>query len=186
MTAARFISERAVRNLATAGRGVRRRPRLRGFQWHPRRRRWRSSRCRCTGGVPRQRSPGINGKHHVAGGIAIAIGAMVDAAIVMIENAHKKIEAGSTPIRAARARRQRALGGDDAGCGRGPARLLLPPLVITPSFVPVVHALQAQEWGRLFGPGLGARYLGHGCGGWTVGDAAIPVLMGVLDPRPHS
>ena len=35
---------------------------------------------------------GVNAQHHEFGGIAIAIGAMVDAAIVMIENAHKHIE----------------------------------------------------------------------------------------------
>jgi Cu(I)/Ag(I) efflux system membrane protein CusA/SilA len=44
-------------------------------------------------GLPRHALPGHQRQHHVAGGIAIAVGAMVDAAVVMIENAHKKLEA---------------------------------------------------------------------------------------------
>jgi Cu(I)/Ag(I) efflux system membrane protein CusA/SilA len=39
------------------------------------------------------RIPGDQREHHVAGASAIAVGAMVDAAVVMIENAHKKLEA---------------------------------------------------------------------------------------------
>ena len=76
------------------------------------------------------------------GGIAIAIGAMVDAAIVMIENAHKHLE--------------RAAPGDsrvqimiDAAKEVGPA-LFFSLLIITVSFLPV-FALEAQE-GRLFKP----------------------------------
>ncbi len=76
------------------------------------------------------------------GGIAIAIGAMVDAAIIMIENAHKHLERdrGKKPhweiIR-------------DAAKEVGPT-LFYSLLVITVSFVPV-FALQEQE-GRLFKP----------------------------------
>ncbi|HET9702134.1 MAG TPA: efflux RND transporter permease subunit [Burkholderiales bacterium] len=93
---------------------------------------------------------GLNSNIMSLGGIAIAIGAMVDAAIVMIENAHKHIERA-----------------DPAGCGRnlgadervaviveacrevGPA-LFFSLLIITVSFLPV-FTLEAQE-GRLFAP----------------------------------
>ncbi|MBF0157079.1 MAG: efflux RND transporter permease subunit [Magnetococcales bacterium] len=76
------------------------------------------------------------------GGIAIAVGAMVDAAIVMIENAHKHLEraAPGTP-------RARIL--IEAATEVGPA-LFFSLLVITVSFLPV-FTLEAQE-GRLFKP----------------------------------
>ena len=85
---------------------------------------------------------GINANIMSLGGIAIAIGAMVDAAIVMIENAHKHLErdGGKTP-------RARVI--LDAAVEVGPA-LFLSLLIITVSFVPV-FSLQAQE-GRLFSP----------------------------------
>jgi Cu(I)/Ag(I) efflux system membrane protein CusA/SilA len=76
------------------------------------------------------------------GGIAIAIGAMVDAAIVMIENAHKHLEragAGEPRLKVLVA----------AAVEVGPA-LFFSLLVITVSFIPI-FALQAQE-GRLFHP----------------------------------
>jgi copper/silver efflux system protein len=76
------------------------------------------------------------------GGIAIAIGAMIDAAIVMIENAHKHLERASagTP-------RVNVL--VDAACEVGPA-LFFSLLIITVSFLPI-FTLEAQE-GRLFKP----------------------------------
>ena len=85
---------------------------------------------------------GINANIMSLGGIAIAIGAMVDAAIVMVENAHKHLErdAGKSP-------RARII--LDAAVEVGPA-LYLSLLIITVSFVPV-FSLQAQE-GRLFSP----------------------------------
>ena len=85
---------------------------------------------------------GINANIMSLGGIAIAIGAMVDAAIVMVENAHKHLErdAGKTP-------RARII--IEAAVEVGPA-LFLSLLIITVSFVPV-FSLQAQE-GRLFSP----------------------------------
>ena len=52
---------------------------------------------------------GINANIMSLGGIAIAIGAMVDAAIVMIENAHKKLEAWQHAHPRRDARRRRAL-----------------------------------------------------------------------------
>jgi copper/silver efflux system protein len=76
------------------------------------------------------------------GGIAIAIGAMVDAAIVMIENAHKRLERAS-PMES------RAQVIVRAASEVGPA-LFFSLLVITVSFLPI-FALEAQE-GRLFKP----------------------------------
>ncbi len=76
------------------------------------------------------------------GGIAIAIGAMVDAAIVMIENAHKHIE--RMPPGASRTEAV-----IDAAIEVGPS-LFFSLLIITVSFLPI-FALEAQE-GRLFHP----------------------------------
>jgi len=85
---------------------------------------------------------GIGANIMSLGGIAIAIGAMVDAAIVMIENAHKHIEhEGATKSHAALIK--------DAAVEVGPT-LFFSLLVITVSFLPV-FTLQAQE-GRLFKP----------------------------------
>ncbi len=76
------------------------------------------------------------------GGIAIAVGAMVDAAIVMIENAHKRLErAGSDKTRAEVI--------IEAAIQVGPP-LFFSLLVITVSFLPI-FTLEAQE-GRLFKP----------------------------------
>jgi Cu(I)/Ag(I) efflux system membrane protein CusA/SilA len=78
------------------------------------------------------------------GGMAIAIGAMVDAAIVLVENAHKRLEE-SGPLDFV-ARREVIL---DAACSVG-RPLFFSLLVITVSFLPV-FALTGQE-GRLFHP----------------------------------
>jgi len=76
------------------------------------------------------------------GGIAIAIGAMVDAAIVMIENAHKHLERAGPD----QSRVQILI---DAACEVGPA-LFFSLLIITVSFMPI-FTLESQE-GRLFSP----------------------------------
>ena len=76
------------------------------------------------------------------GGIAIAVGAMIDAAIVMIENAHKHLERAPPD----KPRVQVLIG---AATEVGPA-LFFSLLVITVSFLPI-FTLEAQE-GRLFGP----------------------------------
>ena len=81
------------------------------------------------------------------GGIAIAVGAMVDAAIIMIENAHKHIEHENTKPEAERRPRREVL--IEAASEVGPS-LFFSLLVITVSFLPV-FALQDQE-GRLFKP----------------------------------
>ncbi len=93
---------------------------------------------------------GINANIMSLGGIAIAVGAMVDAAVVMIENAHKKLEQwrhahdGRDPAGEERLRLMA-----DAASEVGPA-LFFSLLIITLSFVPV-FTLEAQE-GRLFAP----------------------------------
>lgn len=90
---------------------------------------------------------GINANIMSLSGIAIAIGAMVDAAIIMIENAHKHIEHEVLkPPREQRDHWQVIL---DAAKEVGPA-LFYSLLVITVSFIPV-FTLEAQE-GRLFRP----------------------------------
>jgi Cu(I)/Ag(I) efflux system membrane protein CusA/SilA len=109
---------------------------------------------------------GINANIMSLGGIAIAIGAMVDAAIVMIENAHKQIElAGPREDRwqvILRAARQ-----------VGPA-LFFSLLVITLSFLPV-FALEAQE-GMLFKPlAYTKTYAMAAAAGLAV--TLVPVLM---------
>ena len=85
---------------------------------------------------------GISSTIMSLGGIAIAIGAMIDAAIVMIENAHKHIERAGPD-----APRIKAL--VDAAVEVGPS-LFFSLLIITVSFLPI-FALEAQE-GRLFKP----------------------------------
>ncbi|MGZ5204425.1 MAG: efflux RND transporter permease subunit [Caldimonas sp.] len=121
------------------------------------------------------RHQGINANIMSLGGIAIAIGAMVDAAVVMIENAHKKIEAWQ------HANPGRALAGEerwqvttDAAVEVGPA-LFFSLLIITLSFIPV-FTLEAQE-GRLFGPlAFTKTYAMAAAAGLSV--TLIPVLMG--------
>jgi Cu(I)/Ag(I) efflux system membrane protein CusA/SilA len=85
---------------------------------------------------------GISSNIMSLGGIAIAIGAMVDAAIVMIENAHKHLERAARDVS-----RQQAI--IDAAVEVGPA-LFFSLLVVTVSFLPM-FTLEAQE-GRLFKP----------------------------------
>ncbi len=85
---------------------------------------------------------GIGSNIMSLGGIAIAIGAMVDAAIVMIENAHKHMERAEPS-------RSRIAILIDAASEVGPA-LFFSLLVITVSFMPI-FTLESQE-GRLFSP----------------------------------
>ncbi|KKX29425.1 CusA/CzcA family heavy metal efflux RND transporter [Rhizobium sp. LC145] len=85
---------------------------------------------------------GIGANIMSLGGIAIAIGAMIDAAIVMIENAHKHLERAPPD----KNRTQVLI---DAASEVGPA-LFFSLLIITVSFLPI-FTLESQE-GRLFGP----------------------------------
>ncbi len=117
---------------------------------------------------------GINANIMSLGGIAIAIGAMVDAAVVMIENAHKHLEAWSqkNPDRGPSAAEQATLIAGAAG-EVGPA-LFFSLLIITLSFVPV-FTLEAQE-GKLFGPlAFTKTYAMAAAAGISV--TLIPVLM---------
>jgi Cu(I)/Ag(I) efflux system membrane protein CusA/SilA len=120
---------------------------------------------------------GVNANIMSLGGIAIAIGAMVDAAVVMIENAHKHLEEwgrqhpSKTLVGEAR---WRVIG--DAAAEVGPA-LFFSLLIITLSFIPV-FALEAQE-GRLFSPlAFTKTYSMAAAAGLAV--TLIPVLMGYL------
>ena len=118
---------------------------------------------------------GINANIMSLGGIAIAIGAMVDAAIVMIENMHKVLEQwrhdnpGQEPTSADYWRLA-----ERAAIEVGPA-LFCSLLIITLSFIPV-FSLEAQE-GRMFAPLAFTKT-------WAMAAAAglgitlVPVLMG--------
>ena len=92
---------------------------------------------------------GINANIMSLGGIAIAIGAMVDGAIVMIENAHKHLEHAARDRDRPLTLTERWTAIADASKEVGPA-LFFSLLIITVSFLPV-FTLQAQE-GRLFAP----------------------------------
>ncbi len=120
---------------------------------------------------------GVNANIMSLGGIAIAIGAMVDAAIVMIENAHKKLETWQHAHPGARLDGEERWGlVADAAVEVGPA-LFFSLLIITLSFVPV-FALEAQE-GRLFAPlAYTKTYAMAAAAGLSV--TLVPVLMGFL------
>jgi Cu(I)/Ag(I) efflux system membrane protein CusA/SilA len=120
---------------------------------------------------------GINANIMSLGGIAIAIGAMVDAAIVMIENAHKRLEHwhASNPNMVLEPRERWTLIAD-ASAQVGPA-LFFSLLIITLSFVPI-FTLEAQE-GRLFAPlAYTKTYAMAAAAGLAV--SLVPVLMGLL------
>ncbi|MGE0158732.1 MAG: efflux RND transporter permease subunit [Gemmatimonadales bacterium] len=109
------------------------------------------------------------------GGLAIAIGAMIDAAIVMVENLHKHMERNE---RAARPRPHWELVIASAR-EVGPS-LFTSLLIITLSFVPV-FALEAQE-GRLFRPLAWTKTLAM-AGAALLSITLVPVLMGLLIRR---
>ena len=120
---------------------------------------------------------GVNANVMSLGGIAIAIGAMVDAAVVMIENAHKHIERWHHmhPDEDLKGDAQWRVVGD-AAAEVGPA-LFFSLLIITLSFIPV-FTLEAQE-GRLFSPlAFTKTYAMAAAAGLSV--TLIPVLMGYL------
>ncbi|MEO6359750.1 MAG: CusA/CzcA family heavy metal efflux RND transporter, partial [Sphingomicrobium sp.] len=114
---------------------------------------------------------GIDANIMSLGGIAIAIGAMVDAAIVMIENAHKKLEYAGGAEGLSESRRVQVL--LDAAMEVGPA-LFFSLLIITLSFLPV-FTLEAQE-GRLFRPlALTKSYSMAAAAGLSI--TLVPVLI---------
>jgi len=111
---------------------------------------------------------GLNANIMSLGGIAIAIGAMVDAAIVMIENVHKHIEREPLTDQ----NRWQVIG--DAAGEVGPP-LFFSLLIITLSFLPV-FTLEAQE-GRLFAPlAFTKTYAMAAAAGLSI--TLVPVLMG--------
>ena len=122
------------------------------------------------------RYQGISANLLSLGGIAIAIGAMVDAAVVMIENVHKHLEHyRDAHDREPEGSERWELIAESAS-EVGPA-LFVSLLVITLSFVPV-FALQAQE-GRLFSPlAYTKTYAMAAAAGLSI--TLIPVLMGYL------
>ncbi len=112
---------------------------------------------------------GLNANIMSLSGIAIAIGAMVDAAIVMIENAHKHLERD-------RGKKDHWQIVMDASKEVGPA-LFYSLLIITLSFLPV-FTLQAQE-GRLFKPLAFTKTYAMGASA-LLAVTLVPVLMGYL------
>lgn len=113
---------------------------------------------------------GINANIMSLGGIAIAIGAMTDAAIVMIENMHKHI--AKTPV--TKENRWQIVA--QSATEVGPA-LFFSLLIITVSFLPV-FILQAQE-GRMFAPlAYTKTYAMAASAGLAV--TLVPVLMGYM------
>lgn len=121
------------------------------------------------------RYQGVNANIMSLGGIAIAIGAMVDAAVVMIENAHKHVEQWQHRHPGEQldgAQHWQVM--TEAAAEVGPA-LFFSLLIITLSFIPV-FTLEAQE-GRLFGPlAYTKTYAMAAAAGLSI--TLVPVLMG--------
>lgn len=111
---------------------------------------------------------GLNANIMSLGGIAIAIGAMIDGAIVMIENMHKHME--RTPL--TKENRWRVVA--DSAAEVGPA-LFFSLLIITVSFVPV-FTLEAQE-GRMFAPLAFTKTYAMAASA-ALAITLVPVLMG--------
>ncbi len=114
------------------------------------------------------RMQGVNANIMSLGGIAIAIGAMVDAAIVMIEAMHRRIEDGKLT----RENRWKVVG--EAASEVGPA-LFFSLAIITVSFIPV-FVLEAQE-GRLFKPLAFTKTYAMAAAA-ILSVTLVPVLMG--------
>ena len=111
---------------------------------------------------------GVNANIMSLGGIAIAIGAMIDGAIVMIENMHKHME--RTPL--TRENRWNVVA--ESASEVGPA-LFFSLLIITVSFVPV-FTLEAQE-GRMFSPLAFTKTYAMAASA-ALAVTVVPVLMG--------
>jgi copper/silver efflux system protein len=113
---------------------------------------------------------GINANIMSLGGIAIAVGAMVDATIVMIENVHKRLEGKEID----QGERWQVVA--DACAEVGPA-LFFSLLIITLSFTPI-FALEAQE-GRMFQP-LAFTKTYAMAAATALSITVVPVLIGLL------
>ena len=118
---------------------------------------------------------GLNANIMSLGGIAIAIGAMIDAAIVMVENLHKHIERSERE----NGRRTHWELVVESAKEVGPA-LFVSLLIITISFVPV-FALEAQE-GRLFKPLALTKTLSMAAAS-LLSITLVPVMMGLFIRR---
>jgi Cu(I)/Ag(I) efflux system membrane protein CusA/SilA len=117
---------------------------------------------------------GINANIMSLGGIALAIGDMVDGAVVMVENAHKHLAEAAEKKQAELTPKERwqAIGKASQEVGSG---LFFSLLVITVSFLPII-TMQAQE-GRLFSPlAFTKSYAMAAAAILTV--TLVPVLMG--------
>lgn len=117
---------------------------------------------------------GINANIMSLGGIAIAIGAVVDGAIVMIENLHKHLEHFRAKHDRAPTTREHWEVVTEASLEVGPA-LFFSLLIITLSFIPV-FALEAQE-GRLFAPLAYTKTFAMAAAS-VLAITLVPVLMG--------
>ena len=111
---------------------------------------------------------GLNANIMSLGGIAIAIGAMIDGAIVLIENMHKHME--RTPLTS----KNRWQVVADSAAEVGPA-LFFSLLIITVSFIPV-FTLEAQE-GRMFSPLAFTKTYAMAAAA-ALAITLVPVLMG--------
>ncbi|MGZ5018422.1 MAG: efflux RND transporter permease subunit, partial [Methylobacter sp.] len=117
---------------------------------------------------------GINANIMSLGGIALAIGDMVDGAVVMVENAHKHLAEAAEKKQAELTRNERWQAIGNAAREVGPG-LFFSLLVITVSFLPII-TMQAQE-GRLFSPlAFTKSYAMAAAAILTV--TLVPVLMG--------
>ncbi len=114
---------------------------------------------------------GMNANIMSLGGIAIAIGAMVDGAIVMIENVHKHLERAGPH---SQKERWQLIGNASAEVG---PPLFFSLLIITLSFLPV-FTLEAQE-GRLFSPLAFTKTYAMGAAA-MLAVTLVPVLIGLL------
>jgi Cu(I)/Ag(I) efflux system membrane protein CusA/SilA len=119
------------------------------------------------------RMQGLNANIMSLGGIAIAIGAMVDGAIVVVENLHKHLEKENGTALTAQHRWALVV---RSSCEVGPA-LFFSLLIITVSFIPV-FTLQAQE-GRLFAPLAFTKTYAMGAAA-LIAITLVPILAGYL------
>ena len=107
------------------------------------------------------------------GGIAIAIGVIVDSAIIMVENAHKHLDRDEERVHAGEPPTPRSRLIFDAAAEVGPS-LFFSLLIITVSFLPVF--VLGGESGRLFRPLALTK---------TFAMAAAAILSITIIPRPH-
>lgn len=126
---------------------------------------------------------GLNANIMSLGGIAIAVGAMVDAAIVMIENAHKRLEEWQHQHPDATLdNKTRWQVITDASVEVGPA-LFISLLIITLSFIPIFHPRRAGR-ASVWPVGVHQNVCDGGCG--AAGDRSDPDPDGLLDPWQNS